>query len=37
LVAVTVNVYPVLAVRPETVHDVPEVEQVKLPGVDVTV
>jgi hypothetical protein len=37
LVAFTVNVYDVFAVRPVTVHGDVADEQVKLPGVDVTV
>ena len=37
LVAVTVNVYAVPLVRPETVQLVLAVEQVKPPGADVTV
>ena len=36
LVAVTVNVYGWLLVRPVTVHDVPAVVQVNPPGAEVT-
>lgn len=36
-VALTVNVYDWPLVKPNTTHDVCEVEQVLLPGVDVTV